>query len=116
MSAAPSRAGPRQARPPMRTTEGSPERSAWAAAASVAWSGAFPPLAGGGPDGRITVPPSDHETSAGRIRVATDPGGPTAAATAAAASAPRPAVVSDVRTKVETLRATVSMSDWSWAS
>jgi len=39
-----------------------------------------------------------------------------AADAVAAASAPRPAVDSDVRTKVETLRATVPMSDWSWAS
>ncbi len=61
-------------------------------------------------------PPSDQETSAGRMRVATWPGGPVAAVTASAASAPTSAVLAEVRTQPETLRATVSMSDCSWAS
>ena len=50
------------------------------------------------------------------MRVATEPGGPPAAASGGPASAPRAAVDSVVWTKVDTLRATVSMSDWSWAS
>ena len=42
-------------------------------------------------------PPSPHETSAGRISVATWPGGPNAAATASAASAPTSSVLADQR-------------------
>ena len=63
------------------------------------------------------TPPSDHDTSAGRIRVATDPGGPKAATSASRASEPSSGVRAVVLTKPgDTLRATVSMSDWSCAS
>ena len=48
--------------------------------------------------------------------MATCPGGPVAAATASAASLPTSEVASDRRIQAETLRATVSMSDSSWAS
>ncbi len=66
--------------------------------------------------GAAGTPPSLHDTSAGRISVATWPGGPIAAATACAASSPSFSVEPDVRTQVETLRATVSMSDCNCAS
>ena len=46
-----------------------------------------------GPDGRPGSAPSHHDTSAGRISVATCPGGPVAAATASAASPARSAVL-----------------------
>src|SRR5690606_33052743 len=60
--------------------------------------------------------PSVQDTSAGRISVATCPGGPMAAATASAASLGRAAVLAEVRIQLDTLRATVSMSLSSWAS
>ena len=75
----------------------------------------------GGRRGRLRTtgagsPPSDQLTSAGRIRVATWPGGPTAAATASAASVATALVLSEKRIQLDTLRATVSMSLSSWAS
>ena len=70
----------------------------------------------GGGIGGAGEAPSFHDTSAGKISVATWPGGPTAAATASAASRPTAAVVPVVLTQLETFRATVSMSDCSWAS
>ena len=48
--------------------------------------------------------------------MATWPGGPCAAAIASAASDASASVLCEVRTQLETLRATVSMSDWSCAS
>ena len=60
--------------------------------------------------------PSFHDTSAGSTRVAIWPGGPLATATASAASAPASPDDPDDLIQVDTLRATVSMSDWSWAS
>jgi hypothetical protein len=48
--------------------------------------------------------------------VATDPGGPAAAPTASAASWPTSPGVAEVRIHDDTLRATVTMSDSSWAS
>ena len=102
----------------MNSAVRSPDRSAAAAASSTDGSGGAPstgpvpvPVTTG-----ATCPPSDHETSAGRMRVATEPGGPYAATRASTASRPRSAVDSEVWTWVDTLRATVAMSDWSWAS
>jgi len=66
--------------------------------------------------GFATTPPGSQQTSAGRISVATCPGGPCAAATASAASAPACSGRCEVRIQLETLRATVSMSLWSCAS
>src|SRR5690625_3697214 len=107
-------AGSRSARPPSKkATCSSPARiSAMALMASS-------PAAGGrgGAGGVSTWPPSPHDTSAGRISVATWPGGPWAAAMASTASCESSAVVVEVRTKSgETLRAMVSMSDCNWAS
>ncbi len=68
-----------------------------------------------GDTGAAGSAPSFQDTSAGRISVATCPGGPIAAATASAASPGSSAVLCEVLTQRETLRATVSMSDWSWA-
>ncbi len=48
--------------------------------------------------------------------MATWPGGPWAAVTASTASRLSASVLCEVRTHLETLRATVSMSDCSWAS
>ena len=96
-----------------------PDRSAAAAAvstSSLGWRPVGEPAGPGGSAPCTTVPRSDHDTSAGRIKVATEPGGPTAADSAASASSLRSAVDSDVRTNDDTLRATVSMSDWSCAS
>ena len=66
--------------------------------------------------GAAGAAPSLHDTSAGRISVATWRGGPYAAAIASAASRLSSAVDWEVRTQVEKFRATVSMSDWSCAS
>ena len=66
--------------------------------------------------GAASTPPGDQLTSAGSTRVATAPGGPDATATASAASAPTSPGLCENRTQGETLRATVSMSDSSWAS
>ena len=80
-----SRPGRRSAAPPSRRTHGSPLRRAAAAAAITS------PATG---DGGLTSAaaagsaPSDQDTSAGRMSVATRPGGVRAAATASAASAP----------------------------
>ncbi len=62
------------------------------------------------------TPPSPQDTSAGRISVATLPGAVIDAATDSAASRHSAAVLAEVRTQVDTLRATVSMSDCSCAS
>jgi len=62
------------------------------------------------------VAPSPHDTSAGRISVATDPGGAVAAAIASAVARHRSAVVCGRPMNPDTLRATVSMSDASGAS
>ena len=70
----------------------------------------------GSAGGSAARAPSPHETSAGRIRVAIWAGGPTATDRASTASAASRSVAGQVRTQVETFRATVSMSDWSWAS
>ena len=74
--------------------------------------------AGGGVNasGALAAPPSLHDTSAGSISVATCPGGPMQAAIASTASWASASVLLDVRTQDDTLRATVSMSDCSWAS
>ena len=70
-------------------------------------------VVGGGPAGSA---PSPQETSAGRISVATWPGGPLAAATASTASRASSAGLADVLTQGEQLRATVSMSYCSCSS
>ena len=103
----------RHAVPPTSMSAGSSERSASAAARKVL---SFGMVRGRGVCFGATWPPSLHEMSAGRMSVATWPGGPYAAATASAASAPTSSVLADQRMKVETLRATVSMSDSSCAS
>jgi len=77
------------------------------ASTGVGWAGAT---------GAAGVPPSLQLTSAGRMRVAICAGGPEATATASAASAATSSTEAEVRSHVDTLRATVSMSDSSWAS
>ena len=113
MRAAATRPGSRSARPPSRSADWPRPRSASAASET-----AFSEAAGAGAAAGTAAgsAPSDHETSAGRISVATSPGGPWAAAIASAASEARAAVLCDVRTQRDTLRATVSMSDCSCAS
>ena len=66
--------------------------------------------------GATGAAPSLHDTSAGRMRVATWPGGPMAAATASAVVRQRSAVRSGRRIQPDTLRAAVSMSEFSGAS
>ena len=105
--------GSRSATPPSNSTLGSPDRSAFAAA-TTASSGIAGRDVGG--LGRAGSAPSSHETSAGRMSVATWPGGPTAAVTASTASVATSAGVDDERTQLDTLRATVSMSDARGAS
>jgi hypothetical protein len=104
-----------RARPPTRSAAGSPERSAAAISSTTLPSTGAPAVDARGA-GAPTAPPSDHDASAGRISVATEPGGPNAAATAATASAPTSAGDAVRRTQCDTLRATVSMSDSSCAS
>jgi hypothetical protein len=105
--------GSRSTLPPTNNAAGSPLRSTSAMAATVsvdtAWRGA---------DGRGATgsPASSHETSAGRMSVATWPGARIAAAMASAASALISAGSADVRTQPDGLRATVSMSESSGAS
>ena len=106
-------AGSRNPRPPSRIAVDTRPRSAFATVSTTSASA----TGGAGRSGTAArVPPSPHETSAGRISVATWPGGPTAAAIASAASRLSPSVDCDVRTHGDTLRATVSMSDCSCAS
>ncbi len=108
-----SRPSARSACPPRRKPQGSPERRALATTSTVSASTGE---GGRGGMGSATWPPADQLTSAGRIRVATWPGGPEATATASAASRPMSAGFCDHRTHGDTLRATVSMSLSSWAS
>ena len=70
----------------------------------------------GAADTRAGWPPSDQDTSAGRINVATWPGGLVAAVIAAAASTPTSAVLAQRRTQPDTEPATASMSDSNGAS
>ena len=108
-----SRPGRRIAAPPSRITHGSPRRSTAAAAATVsAGTGAAARTVAGG----AGLAPSDQDTSAGRISVATRPGGVIAAATASAASAPTSAARAGRRTQPDTAPASASMSDSSGAS
>jgi hypothetical protein len=111
--AAATRPGSRRARPPRSSAQSPLARSA-AATSPTASSGTG--AACGGAGGGAGAAPSDHDTSAGRISVATWPGGPHAAAIASVASEASVSVLSEVRTQLDTLSATVSMSDWSWAS
>jgi hypothetical protein len=112
--AAASRLGSRSARPPSSSATLPPERTACATACTAASSA----TGGCGMGGTMAgTPPSPQDTSAGRISVATCPGRPRAATMASAASRLSSAVDWEVRTKPgDTLRATVSMSDCSWAS
>jgi hypothetical protein len=103
----------RHARPPTKTQAGSPDFNASAISAIAASAGGS---ACAGARSRPGTPPFDHDTSAGSTSVATWPGGPLATATASAASAPTSSALADHRMNVDTLRATVSMSDSSWAS
>lgn len=95
----------RRAEPPQSTTTFSPDVSASATS-----------RAGVGEIDGAGVAPSPHEASAGRMSVATSPGGEDAAATASAAARATPDGDSGRCTQVETLRATVAMSDCSGAS
>jgi hypothetical protein len=105
--------GSRSARPPSSIAVDFLEPSAFATASTVSTEATGGAGGAGGPAG---LAPSAHDTSAGKIRVATWPGGPIEAATASTASAASSWVLRDVRTQLDTFRATVSMSDWSWAS
>jgi hypothetical protein len=98
--------------PPRNKTAGSPAVST--AAISSTTDGATCG-AGRTGSGAATSAPSSHETSAGRIRVATVPV-VAAAATASAASVATSAGVSDRRTQPDTVPARASMSDSSGAS
>ena len=72
-----------------------------------------------GPRGRGGQGPSadsDHDASAGRTSVATPPGGPSAAATASAASPATSSARAVDRYQPETAPARDAMSDWSGAS
>ena len=101
----------------MRSAAGSPERSAPGPPPSTALGRCDRAGRAAPPAGRpAAADASDHDTSAGRIRVATAPGGPAAAATASTASAPTSRSKRRCGTTTETVRATVSMSDWSGAS
>ena len=106
-------AGSRNARPPSRSALDPRPRSTLAISSTIS---AFATGAAGGAGGGAGCAPSPHDTSAGRISVATWPGGPLAAAIASAASRATSSVLFDVRTHFEKLRATVSMSDCSCAS
>ena len=106
-------ASARRARPPSRKAFLPGPCSAWATAATTASSAAGGAGLGGTACG---TPPSPQETSAGRMSVATLPGGPMHWVMASAASRPSAAVLWDVRTQGDTLRATVSMSDCNCAS
>ena len=75
----------RIASPPRSSTAGSPERSTLGDV--VDHRRRRPRARGGRRAGRPASPPSAHDTSAGRISVATPPGAARAAATASAASA-----------------------------
>src|SRR6202042_2571514 len=101
----------RGAAPPSRITHGSPLRSAVAAGppaspgtphgartrrAAAGSAGAGPGSAAAGSAG------SDQDTSAGRMSVASPPGGPRAAATPSAASAATSALRADRRTPTDT--------------
>jgi len=99
--------------PPSRITHGSPLRST-AAAEPTTSSGTG--VGGGTGNGRTGSAPSDQETSAGRMSVATPPGGAIAAATAFAAAVATSAPRAGRPTHAETERATASMSDSSGAS
>ena len=70
----------------------------------------------GGRGGHGPVADSDHEASAGRTRVATQPGGPSAAATASAPSAATSSARAVERYHPETGRAMDAMSDCRGAS
>ena len=104
--------GRRSAAPPSRITQ-PPAAVAWAASSITG-----PGTTDGGRDGTggAGPAPSDHDTSAGRISVATPPGGPRAAATPSAASAATSALRAVRRTQRDTVRASESMSDSSGAS
>ena len=95
------------AAPPSTMIAGSPARST-RAAASIAASSTV--ATGGAGSGAATTPPSLHEASEGRIRVATWPGGVSAACTAWAARPPTSAGVVAVRTQPDTPRAKPSVS------
>ena len=108
-----SRQGRRAPGPPSRSTQGSPERSVRATDSTVsAGTGAAARTGSGG----AGSPPSDQETSAGRIRVEIRPGGRIAAATPSAASAATSAQREERRTQPDTVPARASMSDSSGAS
>ena len=99
--------------PPSKRATGSPERStlmtcSMASASTVARARSASAAAG--------VAPSLHDTSAGRISVATWPGGAVASNTASAVTRHRSAVCSGRPIHGDTLRAAVSMSDASGAS
>ncbi len=107
------RPGRRMPAPPSRITHGSPLRSAAAADPTT-------PAGTGAGDRALSAgagsPPSDHDTSAGRMRVAIPPGGAIAAATASAASAATSALRADRRDHTDIHPARASMSDSSGAS
>src|ERR1039458_2962416 len=84
-----------------------PERSAPAASRTRSLAGRGRPGRGAGQPGS---PASLQEKSAGTIRLATFPGGPRAAATAAEAASPIPVARSSVRTQPDTGRAKASVS------
>src|SRR5262249_5845456 len=102
------------ARPPTKRAAGSPDVSTLATSVTElsATSSTVPPVT----TAASGSAPSVQQTSAGRMSVATWPGGATAAATASAASWATADGSVLVRIQVETLRATLSMSDWSGAS
>ena len=105
---------PRSAVPPSNRAARSPERSALATPSIVSAGTQGAPPCGCGAHGPTAL--SDHEESAGSTRVATHPGGPYAAASASAASAPTSSARAVTRYHPETGRANEAMSDWSGAS
>src|SRR5215208_7172936 len=102
------RPGSRRASPPINKSAGSPERKARAASDIAPGATDARPSTGGSGAGPSA---SFQEASAGRIKVATRPGGVIAAATAAAPSRATERELAEVRTQSEKGHATPSMSE-----
>ena len=108
------RASARTAVPPTNSAERSPERRALATSSTVSAGTTEGRPRGRGGQGPVVD--SDHDESAGSTRVATQPGGPSAAATASAASPATSSARAEERYQPETAPAMDAMSDCSGAS
>ena len=104
----------RSALPPRRSAVRSPLRSALATSSTVSPGTTLARPRAFGEEGPVAD--SDHDASAGRTRVATQPGGPQAAATASAASPATSSARAVERNHPDTGPAMDAMSDCRGAS